>query len=178
MVLGALTIATGLREVDDPLADAEAAPPIEYEVLAEAGNDDFRANERLANSAPQQQVVASWAIRDMNDVAVVQADATNELLADIESSLIDINTRRQTTKHAQADDDRDVRLLLLATLAPCWIGMWMVVPTTLVARHPSTQGGTSATVVMRLRSRLPAVRASQRRRAHRRGRGVRRTRCH
>jgi hypothetical protein len=43
---------------------------------------DFDANNRKADSAPKQQVTASWGIKDLAGIELLRADDIARLLAD------------------------------------------------------------------------------------------------
>ena len=99
----------------------------------EAAQSDFRANEANADSAPQQQVVAGWATKDLLGVVALQNAASMNGLAAINNNVIETqNLQSNVVKAIQASvpptDNRPRRLLTLIALAICWFGAWSVVP--------------------------------------------------
>ena len=89
---------------------------LDYVDMVEQALSDFDLNEAVADSAPQQQVVAGWVARDLLSViALAQADQLEAL-----GGLVDQN---ETVASAIAvRDDRIPALLGLVVLAMCWHG--------------------------------------------------------
>lgn len=93
----------------------------DYERLVDQALSDFDLNEALADSAPQQQVVAGWVARDLlSIIALAQADQV-----EASTGLVELN---ETLVHAVAvRDDRIPALLGLAVLAVCLHGVTLPV---------------------------------------------------
>ena len=139
IVLGVLAVT--VMNADDPkvaTSTSRAAQPTEWTPingldLIEAAQSDFRANEANADSAPQQQVVAGWATKDLLGVVALQNAASMNGLAAINNNVIEMqNLQSNVVKAIQESvpptDNRPRRLLTLIALAICWFGAWSVVP--------------------------------------------------
>jgi hypothetical protein len=90
----------------------------DYSDLVSTALDSFDANEALADSAPQQQVVNGWVARDLLTIIAYQ----NLDLLDAVGALGDQNAAESSSGLA-VRDDRIPALLLLGVLALSWIGM-------------------------------------------------------
>lgn len=106
VVIGVLALLTALSSDE---VDYSAAT---FTRMAEAVESDFEANNDRAEGAPQQQVAAAWASKDALQVVILQAEDTNLRLAEIREA-------------ASRDAERTQRLIMLAVLAVCWLGIWL-----------------------------------------------------
>lgn len=88
----------------------------DYVELVDQALSDFDLNEAIADSAPQQQVVAGWVARDLLSViALAQADQLEAL-----GGLVDQN--ESVASAIAVRDDRIPALLVLIVIALCWLG--------------------------------------------------------
>lgn len=87
---------------------------------------DFNANELQSDNVYQQQVVATWATKDLLEIIAVTDGRIDKALGTLNENIVNLQ------------DDRVPRLLGLGVIAICWIGMWSVVPTSRPARHRAT----------------------------------------
>ena len=110
----------------------------DYERLVDQALSDFDLNEALADSAPQQQVVAGWVARDLlSIIALAQADQV-----EASTGLVELN---ETLVHAVAvRDDRIPALLGLAVLAVCLHGVTLPISRTAGAEGVSHEGEPAA----------------------------------
>jgi hypothetical protein len=90
----------------------------DYSDLVGTALDSFDANEALADSAPQQQVVNGWVARDLLTILAYQ----NLDLLNAVGALGDQNAAESASGVA-VRDDRIPALLLLGVLAVVWIGI-------------------------------------------------------
>jgi len=114
-------------------ADASNYYPENQASIVQKALSDFEANEARADSAPKQQVVAGWVTRDLLAAIALQNASTMDGIEAVNDNLIEMQSLQSNiTKAIEASvapiDDRPRRLLTLAVLALCWIGMWSVIP--------------------------------------------------
>lgn len=102
--------------------------------LISSALSDFDANNRNADSAPQQQVVAGWATKDLLSIVGLQNAQVIDGIEAVNANLIELqklqsNVNETIEASTPPVDNRPRRLLALGVLAICWFGMWSAVPT-------------------------------------------------
>ena len=106
----AIALSAGLVWVQmEPVPPSPTMTSSQADRLVEAALSDFDANEGLADSAPQQQVVNGWVARDLL-----------QILASIEAAQLDA-----ANENALATDSRVPALLALGVVAICWSGLFL-----------------------------------------------------
>lgn len=151
---GAMAVVTALGDPPEmptpaqPTTDAASMNVVDYSDLGDSVEADFQANELLSDSAPQQQVVASWAIKDLARLLVSQSGEASKVLETINDNVGALLEAQRAVVTAAATvpptDDRMLRTIMWAVIALCWLGMWSAVGAN---RHgvavPTTAPGTA-----------------------------------
>jgi hypothetical protein len=102
-----------VMEPDPPDESAVNLSPTNYSRLVETAMSDYEANDALADSAPQQQVVNGWVARDLLQIQTLA-------IADLLDAVTEENRSGQLVTSA---DPRTPALVGLAVLAICLIGI-------------------------------------------------------
>jgi hypothetical protein len=101
----------------------------DYASLIETALSDYDANNALTDSAPQQQVVNGWVARDLLSIVAYQN-------VDLLESLAALGDQGERANVPAPPDERIPALLVLATVAVCWVGMNLPKSPTTVAFQP------------------------------------------
>lgn len=102
-----------LVEPDPPEEGAIKLSAANYQQLIDVAMSDYNANDALADSAPQQQVVNGWVARDLLQIQALQ-------FADLLDAVTQENSRGQVVA---SNDPRIPALLVLAILAISLVGL-------------------------------------------------------
>jgi hypothetical protein len=123
-------LVVGLDEPkEEPVADiARPVPTRRLNALIDTALSDYETNDANTESAPQQQVVNGWVARDLLHVVALQNEAQAETLDAIAESLVEARPRPAPVDH------RPARLLVIAVVTLCWIGLWLAFGSSSAAR--------------------------------------------
>lgn len=102
-----------LMEPDPPEEGAINLSAANYQQLIDVAMSDYDANDALADSAPQQQVVNGWVARDLLQIQALQ-------FADLLDAVTQENSRGQVVA---SNDPRIPALLVLAIFAVSLVGL-------------------------------------------------------
>lgn len=114
----------------------------DYADLVDQALSDFEANEARADSAPQQQVVAGWAAKDLLTILALEGAQNVEAL-DALTDQNDLIYRAATTREQR--DDRPAALLVIGVLAIALWGATSGQPTIELGRSVESNSETRAT---------------------------------
>lgn len=128
LAVAAVAVWFVLEPVDEQPPSEIDATSRDYLDLIDTALSDFEANERRADSAPQQQVVAGWVIRDLETIQAYQSVDLLEAVGALGGQ-----------EPVVVRDDRTPALLLIGVLAIVVIGATSPVLPSYPANLPERQ---------------------------------------